>query len=56
MCSSKVGYLEDRGDEHFDVVMFEEIRPFVMDEIDHETFDMTTVLILISHDHQFSVA
>ena len=36
--------------------MFQEIGPFVMNEVDHETFDMTPILILIGHDHQFAVA
>ena len=36
--------------------MLEQIRPVVVNEVDEQAFDMGAVLILICHDHDFTVA
>ena len=34
---------------------FNQPRPIVMNEVDDESFDVASVLILIAHDHQVTV-
>ena len=49
-------YLDDGRDELFEEVNLEKVRPVVMDEVDDEAFDVRSVLILISHDHDAAIA
>ena len=48
--------LDERSYEFFEEVLFEQIRPIVMNEVDEKSFDMWSILILISHDHYPSIA
>ena len=46
----------DRGDELLEEIQFEEGRPEELDEVDHESFDMRTIVILIGHDDKMTIA
>ena len=51
-----IGYLDDGRDELLQEVVVEELGPVVLDEVDEETLDVGSVLVLICHDHQLAVS
>ncbi len=45
-------YLNNRRDELFNKSVFEKVWPVCVNEVDEETLNMRSILILISHYHQ----
>lgn len=51
-----LGHLDDGGDELLEESLdVEEGRPEVVDEVDNESLDVRSIVILISHDHEVAV-
>ena len=48
-------YLDDRRDELDYKVVFQEIRPVRVEEVDDEAFDVRAILILVGHYHHFAI-
>ena len=46
---------DDGSDELLQEWELQQTGPVVVDEVDDETLDVGTVLVLISHDHQFAI-
>ena len=54
--ASQSRYLDDGRDEFLDEIVFQEVGPVVVDKVDDEPFDVRSVVILIGHDHHFSIS
>jgi hypothetical protein len=50
------GGLDDRCNKFFHEWETKQLRPVGVNEVDEKTFDVRSVLILISHDHELSIA
>ena len=48
--------LDDGSDELLHEIIFEQVRPVVVDKVDDEALDVGAVLVLVGHDHEMAVA
>lgn len=49
-------YLDDGSDKLHEEVVLQQVGPVGVNEVDDKALDVRAVLVLIGHDHHFSVA
>ena len=49
-------HLNDRGNEFLEELMFEEVGPVVVNEVNEEALDVRAILVLICHYHQTTIS